>query len=99
MAVWDACAFRPTNPNWKAVAAAALTFQALRIYGIRVGVPTEDEDDKYIILPYFWIPEDNIDLRVRVTMCRMTFGNDRIAMTTEGNVVHYGYIEKLSSPW
>ncbi len=27
--------------------------------------PPEDEDDKYIILPYFWIPEDNLDLRVR----------------------------------
>ena len=27
--------------------------------------PPEDENDKYIILPYFWIPEDNIDLRVR----------------------------------
>ena len=27
--------------------------------------PPEDEDDKYAVLPYFWIPEDNIDLRVR----------------------------------
>jgi len=27
--------------------------------------PPEDENDKYIILPYFWIPEDNLDLRVR----------------------------------
>ncbi len=27
--------------------------------------PPEDEDDKYIILPYFWILEDNIDLRVK----------------------------------
>ena len=31
-----------------------------------------------------------------VTMCPMTFGNDRdLLMTTEGNVVHYGYIEKF----
>ncbi len=24
-----------------------------------------NEDDKYIVLPYFWISEDNLDLRVR----------------------------------
>ena len=26
--------------------------------------PPLDEEDKYIILPYFWIPEDNLTLRV-----------------------------------
>lgn len=27
--------------------------------------PPEYEGDKYIILPYFWIPEDNLDQRVK----------------------------------
>lgn len=27
--------------------------------------PPEDEDDKYEILPYFWLPEETLDLRVR----------------------------------
>jgi phage terminase large subunit-like protein len=27
--------------------------------------PPRDEDDKYVILPYFWVPEDTLDLRVR----------------------------------
>ena len=27
--------------------------------------PPRDEEEKYIILPYFWIPEDNLNLRVR----------------------------------
>ena len=27
--------------------------------------PPTDEDDKYIILPYFWVPEDTLELRVR----------------------------------
>lgn len=27
--------------------------------------PPLDEEDKYIILPYFWIPEETMDLRVR----------------------------------
>lgn len=30
--------------------------------------PPQYEDDKYAILPYFWIPEETIDLRVRKSM-------------------------------
>ena len=25
--------------------------------------PPTDEDDKYIVLPYFWVPEDTLDLK------------------------------------
>ena len=27
--------------------------------------PPLNDDDKYIVLPYFWIPEDTVELRVR----------------------------------
>lgn len=27
--------------------------------------PPRNEDEKYMLLPYFWIPEDNLALRVR----------------------------------
>lgn len=27
--------------------------------------PPRNSDEKYIVLPYFWIPEDNLKLRVR----------------------------------
>ena len=27
--------------------------------------PPRDEDDKFAILPYFWSPEDTLELRVR----------------------------------
>ena len=40
--------------------------------------PPLDEEDKYIILPYFWIPEDNLTLRVTVTMFHMMCGSDRV---------------------
>lgn len=58
--------------------------------------PPEDEDDKYQILPFFWVPEDTLDLRVR----RDHVPYDRwekqgYLKTTEGNVVHYAYIEKF----
>lgn len=58
--------------------------------------PPKDEDDKYIILPYFWIPEDTIDLRVRRDHVPYDtwLGRGQV-IATEGNVIHYGYIEKF----
>ena len=50
----------------------------------------------YIILPYFWIPEDNLDLRVRRDHVPYdVWERQGFLQTTEGNVVHYGYIEKF----
>ena len=58
--------------------------------------PPEDEDDKYRILPYFWIPEETLDLRVRRDHVPYdTWEKQGYIMTTEGNVVHYGYIENF----
>jgi phage terminase large subunit-like protein len=58
--------------------------------------PPRDEDDSYIVLPYFWVPEETLDLRIRRDHVpydiweRQGFIN-----TTEGNVIHYGFIEKF----
>lgn len=58
--------------------------------------PPLDESDKYSILPYFWIPEDNLDLRVRRDHVPYdVWERQGYLQTTEGNVVHYGYIEKF----
>lgn len=58
--------------------------------------PPLDEDDKYIILPYFWIPEDNLTLRVnRDHVPYDVWERQGYLQTTEGNVVHYGFIEKF----
>ena len=47
-------------------------------------------------LPYFWIPEENIDLRVRRDHVPYdVWERHGFLQTTEGNVVHYGYIEKF----
>ena len=58
--------------------------------------PPLDEDDKYIILPYFWIPEDNLTLRVnRDHVPYDVRERQGYLQTTEGNVVHYGFIEQF----
>ncbi len=67
MHLWDKCSFA-VNPD---------ALEGRPCYGglnlssttditafVLVFPPTED-DDKYYVLPYFWIPEDSLELRVR----------------------------------
>jgi phage terminase large subunit-like protein len=56
--------------------------------------PPTDEEDKYVLLPHFWLPEDTLDLRVRRDHVPYDlWEQQRFLKTTEGNVVHYGFIE------
>jgi phage terminase large subunit-like protein len=58
--------------------------------------PPLDEDDKFVVLPYFWMPEENIDLRIkRDHVYYDLWERQGFLKTTEGNVVHYGYIERF----
>lgn len=58
--------------------------------------PPETDDDKYIILPYFWIPSDSMALRVRRDHVPYDLWERQgFIKTTEGNVVHYGFIENF----
>ena len=58
--------------------------------------PPTDEDDHYYILPYFWLPEETLDLRVRRDHVPYDLWERQgYLMTTEGNVVHYGFIENF----
>ena len=58
--------------------------------------PPLDEDDKFYVLPYFWIPEDSLDLRVRRDHVPYDkWKKQGFIHTTEGNVIHYGFIEKF----
>lgn len=58
--------------------------------------PPIEDDEKYQILSYFWIPEDTINLRVRRDHVPYDVWEKQGYMkTTEGNVVHYGFIENF----
>ena len=58
--------------------------------------PPIDEDDKYYILPFFWLPEDTLPLRVhRDHVPYDVWERQGYLLTTEGNVVHYGFIENF----
>lgn len=57
--------------------------------------PPYGEDEKYRIAPWFWIPEDNLELRVaRDHVPYDLWQSQGYLETTEGNVVHYAHIER-----
>ena len=58
--------------------------------------PPRTEDEKYIMLPFFWIPEDTIPQRVRrASVPYDVWRKQGYLNATEGNVIHYGFIEKF----
>ena len=58
--------------------------------------PPRTESEKYILLPFFWIPEENMRLRVRRDHVPYDVWEQQgFLKTTEGNVIHYGFIEKV----
>ncbi len=49
-----------------------------------------------MILPYFWLPEETLELRVKRDHVPYDIWEKQgYIQTTEGNVVHYGYIESF----
>jgi phage terminase large subunit-like protein len=57
--------------------------------------PPEDEDGVYTVLPFFWLPEETLPLRVRRDHVMYdVWERQHHLITTEGNVVHYGFIQK-----
>ena len=58
--------------------------------------PPTDDDDFYYVLPYFWLPEDTLPMRVRRDHVPYDLWERQgFLLTTEGNVVHYGFIENF----
>lgn len=98
MEKWDLCSF-PVEPE---------SLQGRECYGgldlssttdltaFVLIFPPQEETDKYYLLPYFWLPEDNITLRVkRDHVPYDLWAKQGFVKTTEGNVVHYGFIESF----
>lgn len=95
---WDKCAFAVNEEQLQGrVCYGGLDLSSTTdITAFVLVFPPLDEDDKYIILPYFWIPEDTLDLRVkRDHVPYDVWERQGYLQTTEGNVVHCGYIERF----
>ena len=58
--------------------------------------PPRNEEEKYILLPFFWVPEETIPQRVKTNSVPYdVWERQGYLMSTEGNVIHYDYIEKF----
>ena len=97
MEKWDACAF-PVNPEdlEGRVCYGGLDLSSTSDLTAFVLVfPPEDDEEPYYILPFFWLPEETLPIRVkRDHVPYDVWERQGFIQTTEGNVVHYGYIEK-----
>lgn len=98
MEKWDKCAFAVDEDELEGrVCYGGLDLSSTTdITAFVLVFPPLDEEDKYIILPYFWISEDNLTLRVnRDHVPYDVWERQGYLQTTEGNVVHYSFIEKF----
>lgn len=93
---WDACTF-PVNAEERRgrICYGGLDLSSTTdITAFVLVFPPEAEEDKYQVLPFFWIPEENLQIRVRRDHVPYdVWERQGYLKTTEGNVVHYGFIE------
>lgn len=95
---WDTCAF-PVNEEeliGRTCYGGLDLSSTSDITAFVLVFPPRNDEEKYIILPYCWIPEDNMRLRVRRDHVPYdVWAAEGCLETTEGNVIHYGFIEKF----
>lgn len=66
------------------------------ITALVLAFPPRNDDEKYILLPFFWLPKDTLELRCRRDhVLYDVWQKQGFIQTTEGNVIHYGFIEKF----
>lgn len=98
MEKWDACAFQVNEEELEGrVCYGGLDLSSTTdLTAFSLVFPPLDESDKFRILPYFWVPEETLSLRVkRDHVPYDVWEKQGFIKTTEGNVVHYGFIEKF----
>lgn len=98
MDVWDKCSFEVNLEKLigRECYGGLDLSSSIDITAFVLVFPPTDTDDKYYVLPYFWIPEDNLKLRVRRDHVPYDIWKKQgYLQTTEGNVIHYGFIENF----
>ncbi len=95
---WDACAFDvdPEDLIGRECYGGLDLSSTSDLTAFVLVFPPRTEEEKYIILPYCWIPEDNMRIRIRRDHVPYdAWEKTGDLLTTEGNVIHYGFIEEF----
>ena len=98
MEKWDACAF-PVDEGellGRECYGGLDLSSSIDITAFVLVFPPRDDTEKYVFLPYFWIPEENMVRRVRRDHVPYdVWEKQGVLETTEGDVIHYGFIENF----
>ena len=98
MEKWDACGF-PVDERellGRECYGGLDLSSSIDITAFVLVFPPRDDTEKYIFLPYFWIPEENMVRRVRRDHVPYdVWAKQGFLETTEGDVIHYGFIENF----
>ena len=95
---WDECgaAFDPSILDGRVCYAGLDLASTTDLTTIVLVFPPIDDDEPYYVLPFFWLPDETLDLRVRRDHVMYdVWEKQGFIMTTEGNVVHYAAIQKF----
>ena len=98
MIAWDKCAINVDEEELEGrVCYGGLDLSSTTdITAFVLVFPPLDDEDTFKVLPYFWLPEDNVSLRVnRDHVPYDLWVRQDLVETTEGNVVHYAEIERF----
>lgn len=98
MEKWDSCLFdfNPEDLEGRVCYGGLDLSSTTDITAFVLVFPPTEEDEHYYVLPYFWIPEENMDARVNKDHVPYDLWERQgFIETTEGNVIHYGYIENF----
>ena len=98
MEKWDACKkdFKPEDLEGRPCYGGLDLSSTSDITALSLVFPPRSEEEPYVVLPYFWLPEETLELRTRRDhVLYDVWEKQGFINTTEGNVVHYGYIEQF----
>ena len=98
MEKWDACAF-PVDEGellGRECYGGLDLSSSIDITAFVLVFPPRDDSERYVFLPFFWIPEENMVRRVRRDHVPYdVWERQGFLETTEGDVIHYGFIESF----
>ena len=97
MEKWDECAFAvdPKALEGRECYGGLDLSSTTDITAFVLVFPPGEDEERYQILPYFWLPEETLDLRVRRDHVPYDlWKKQELLLTTEGNAVHYGFIRE-----
>ena len=98
MAKWDECgaAFDTSILDGRPCYAGLDLASTSDLTTIVLVFPPLEEEEPYYVLPFFWLPDETLDLRVRRDHVMYDVWEKQGAiMTTEGNVTHYAVIQRF----